>query len=233
MRRRSRAEVIAAMTVADRIAMARSKADALTDRCLELERAHANNRFLIYDGVFGNSLDRTFAGNAFAALRNASFGFELIRLTAIWDKPAEDRISIPEIVALIDDVAVRVQLRAEFDGFYSDDENWILRGQWNDRRFERRWRHAIEGTRKVIASTHLTSLRAHRDKFLAHNLTVPTTVSARYGYERRLLRTSQRIAKSLSTVLEDRGLDYEASQELNRRHASEFWTGLSWSLHPR
>ena len=217
------------MTVAERVAMARSKANTLTDRCLELERAHANNRFLIYEGVFGASLDRTFAGNAFAALRNASFGFELIRLTALWDRPAEDRVSIPEIVGLIDDEAVRTQLRTEFDAFYSDDTNWILRGPENGRRFERRWRHAIAASRRVLSSVRLDSLRAHRDKFLAHNLTIPTAHSPRYGYERRLLRTSQRIALSLSTVLEDRGLDYEHSREINRKHAIAFWTGLKWA----
>lgn len=218
------------MTVADRVAMARTKANTLTDRCLELERAHANNRFLIYEGVFGDSLDRTFAGNAFAALRVASFGFELIRLTALWDKPSEDRVSIPEIVALIDDPAVRAYLRSDFDAFYVDPANWVLQGPENGRRFDRRWRLAINATHLVMASRRLSAVRQHRDKFLAHNLTIPTTHSARYGYERRLLRTSQRIALSLSTVLEDRGLDYEASRELNRRHAAEFWTGLRWTL---
>lgn len=84
-----------------------------------------------------------------------------------------------------------------------------------------------------MASGRLTSIRRHRDKFLAHNLTPPAGPSPRFGYERKLLRASQRIALGFMTVLEDSALDVEGARDLCRRHASEFWDGLSWELPPR
>jgi hypothetical protein len=229
--RATRLKTIGLMSPSDRVSMARSKANTLTDRCVELERIHANNRFLIYGSVFGHSLQQTFAGNAFSALRLASFGHELIRLTALWDKPALDRVSIPEIVALLDDPAVQAQLRADFDVPHQTELNWLA-GLENGRRFEQRLRHALALTRRVEASERLKALKAHRDKYLAHNLTIAPGPNARYGYERKLLRTSQHIALALSSVLENRGLDYAESRILNRRHAAEFWQGLKWELPP-
>lgn len=232
-RYKNRAATLRDMSIAERIGMSRDKSNKLTDRCLELERIHANNRFLIYDSVFDDRLNQTFAGNAFNALCMASFGFELVRLTALWDPPAEDKVSIPEVVALVDDIDVRAQLKNEFDSHYDGEFLRIVSGPWNHVRFERRWRHMIQLTRCIVNSDRLKTLRSHRNKFLAHNLSIPTHSSPRFGQERKLLRSSQHIALALSTVLEDRGLNYDQSRQMNRRHASEFWKGLSWELPPR
>jgi hypothetical protein len=231
-RRLTRLEAIALMAPGDRVVMARAKASTLTDRCLELERIHANNRFLIYGSVFGDGLVQTYAGHAFSALRHASFGHELIRLTALWDKPALDRVSIPEIVALIDDPAVQAQLKADFEAPYQTRLQWLA-GPENGRRFDRRLRHAVALTRRIETSERLKALKGHRDKYLAHNLTIVPGPNARYGYERKLLRSSQHVAYALNSVLEDQGLDFAESRLMNRRHAAEFWRGLTWQLPPR
>jgi hypothetical protein len=208
--------------------MARAKGSELAERCIEIARLHANNRFLIYSDVFEGNLENTFAGNAFASLRFASFGFELIRLTALWDSPAKDRVSIPDIIALIDHPEVQERLKADFDEWYGQEGN-LLRGDWNTRRFYRRWRHAVTLGKAIIASGRLRSLKAHRDKFLAHNLTTPTKGTPKFGYERKMLLTTYRVAAALTTALEDKALDYANSHDISRRHANEFWLGLKWT----
>ena len=230
-RRRNRFEEISEMTVAQRVELARGKAMVLFERCIELERIHANNRHLIYREPLQGTLAQTFAGNAFASLRVANFGFELIRLCALWDPPRADRISLPEIAALIADGAVIQQLKADFDGWYDGDGD-MLRGPWNDRRFKRRLKQALCLTGVVIRSPRLMSVRAHRDKFLAHNLTISTQHTPKYGYERKLRLTTFMIANALTTVLEDRGTDYENTKDICRRHADELWDGLNWSMRP-
>ncbi|MDP3750093.1 MAG: hypothetical protein Q8Q88_23965 [Phenylobacterium sp.] len=222
-----REKQIAAMSVAERIAMARAKADALVDRCLEVERIHANNRFLIYGRVFGGSLDHTFAGNAYEALRIHSFSFEVLRSMALWDNASEDRISIPEVIALIKEPAVIAQIKAEFFAGYGAEERSFLTGESIKGRFERNLRHALNLAAALSVSQRLKSLRRQRDKFYAHNLTIET-LAPKFGYERKLLRSSQRIVNGLRGVLSDAGLDFANTRELNRRHATEFWTGLTW-----
>jgi len=220
------------MTTAARIAAARNKANKLFERCAEIERIHANNRRLIYSEPFGGALANTFAGNAYASLRDASFGFELIRLAALWDPPSADRISIPEVIALIFDEEVLVQLKREFDGWYNTNGD-LLRGPHNDRRWMRALRVAFGLGGAIMGNDRLRSIRRHRNKFLAHNLTTPAGKSPKFGYERKLRLSTHRIANALTTLLEDRGLDYGGSRELCRRHASEFWDGLSWKLPER
>jgi hypothetical protein len=228
LKRRDRLQEIALMSTEQRIKLARAKADTLTDRCLEVEGIHANNQFLTYSNLFGDRLQKTYAGNALAYLQAASFGFELVRLTALWDPPAADKVSIPEIVALIDEPAVVTLLWGDFQKAHGPAPS-AETAAWNARRFTRALRHAFGLTRAIEQSPRHKSLRAHRDKFFAHNLTITTRPNPRYGYERKLLRASQRIGLALSSVLENRGLDYVGARSLNQRHAAEFWTGLSWS----
>lgn len=232
MARKDRAAQIATMSVQERIDLARKKADTLFERCAELERIHANNRYLIYSELFGGALERTFAGNAYLSLRNANFGFELIRLAALWDRASADRICIPEVLALIDDPAVLAQLKREFDGWYQADGSF-LSGPHNDRRWARAFRVSFGLAPAIMDSGRLTSIRRHRDKFLAHNLTTPVGKSPRYGYERKLRLSTHRIAVALTTLLEDRGVEYDGTRKLCRKHAAEFWDGLSWTLPER
>jgi hypothetical protein len=231
-KRQSRLEQIASMTVTERIQLARTKAKTLFGRCIEIERIHANNRHLIYRDPFAGALANTFAGNAYESLRIANFGFELIRLTALWDAPSNDRVSIPEIASLIADAAVIQQLRVDFQGWY-DGPGSILKGQWNQRRFDRRLRQALCLTSVIMHSGRLKSVRAHRDKFIAHNLTTPTAMTPKYGYERKLRLTTFMITQALLTVLDDSGLDLQGTKDMSRRHALEFWGGLTWALPAR
>lgn len=216
------------MSVGERIEVARAKAKVLFERGIELERLHANNRYLMYGEPFRGGLANTFAGNAYASLRLANFGFELIRLCALWDPPKADRVSIPEIAALIADGAVIKQLKSEFDDWYAADGD-MLRGPWNDRRFVRRLRQALFLTSVVFRSERLKTVRDHRDKFLAHNLTLPVKKSPKFGYERKLRLSTFMTANALTTVLDDRGADYDNTKDICRRHADQFWRGLSWS----
>lgn len=228
----SRADQIAAMSTSARIEAARSKANQLFERCVEIERIHANNKYLTYSEPFRGGLVHTFAGNAYASLRHANFGFELIRLAALWDSPAANRISIPEVIALISDDSVLDQLKREFDEWYAGPGDF-LRGSHNDQRWRRSLRAAFGLSGALVGSERLKSIRRHRNKFLAHNLTIPTGNSPRFGYERKLRLSTHRIANALTTLLEDRGVDYNNSRDLCRRHAAEFWDGLSWTMPER
>ena len=228
----ARLKKIAAMSTAERITDARSKANELFERCRELERIHANNRYLIYGDPFGGALANTYAGNAYVSLRNANFGFELMRLAALWDGASADRISIPEVIALILDKDVLAQLKREFDGWYAT-HGGILRGVHNDRRWMRALRVAFGLGGAIMGNDRIRSIRRHRDKFLAHNLIPPAGKSPRFGYERKLRLSTHGVTNALTTLLEDRGLDYGHSRELCRRHASEFWDGLSWVPTPK
>jgi hypothetical protein len=224
-RRPSRLDQIAKMTVDQRLSLSREKADKLVDQCIQIERIRANNRHLIFRDVFEGNLHHTFAGNAYESLRLTSFSFEVVRLMALWDKPAENVFSIPEVMALIADPAVIAQARSECIAEYGSEYVPLRRSA--ERRFDRGLRHA-QILASVLPTTHrFKSLKRHRNKFYAHNLN-DATISPKFGYERKLLWSSERIVNALRGVLSSAGLDFRETRALCERHADEFWHGVKW-----
>ena len=227
MASRDRKRQITVMTTSERLEMAERKAKELSSLILEWERVHANNRHLTYGTVFAGNLAHTFAGNAFALLRLSSFAYELTRLAALWDRPSEDRVSIPEVSALINDVDVKAALKQKCLSNYSDPDIGFLRSD-AEKRFEYNYSMSIRLTDAVLRSRRLKTLRDHRDKWYAHNLE-PEVLRPKFGYERKMRLTSQRVANALTGVISDSGFDYADTVRICRKHADEFWQGLSWS----
>ena len=226
-KRPTRAEQIARMPPADRLEIARIKAEALVSHCLEVERIHANNRHLIFRSIFDHDLNQTMAGNAYEALRITSFSFEVLRLMALWDKPADNVISIPEVMALIADEEVIDLARTAYMANYTAQDH--MRFPRAAGRFERALRNSRELS-CITPNTHrFKSLKRHRNKFYAHNLSDPS-ITPKFGYERKLLGASEQIVSGLRTVLSSAGLNFRESRQACARHADEFWHGVQW--HP-
>lgn len=217
---------IARMSVVERLTVARQKADKLVEHCIQIERIHANNRHLIFRDVFDGNLHHTFAGNAFEALRLTSFSFEVIRLMALWDRPAENVFSIPEVMALINDPRVIAQARADYIVGYGASHAHMAGAA--ERRFDRGLRHARLLSSTLPATHRFKSLKRHRNKFYAHSLSDPP-ITPKFGYERKLLWSSERIVNGLRGVLSNSGLDFRETRALCAKHADEFWHGVEWS----
>lgn len=215
------------MALNERVAVAREKAAILSDRCLEVERIQANNRHLIYRQKFRGPLYQSRASFAYEALRLNSFAFGIVRVTALWDVAKEDRICIPDVVKLIDHPDIVAELRKEFLSDYSGEFEHLLADGEVRRRFERGLRHAQQHTARIERSRRLKALKRHRDKFLAHNLTIES-IGPKFGYERKLLWASERIVNGLRSVLSRSSIDYADSRRMVAESASEFWEGLSW-----
>jgi response regulator RpfG family c-di-GMP phosphodiesterase len=225
MKSKTRSEVIASMSVDERIEIAVEKSKRLAELLHELERAHANNRYLTYTpNVLGDQIANSMASNAFASMRTASFGYELVRLSALWDKPAKDRTSVPEIVMLIDDPAVKAELKARIELHYPD-LHWLR--QRAEARFDRDYKLATALPHQVIKSHRLISLRNWRDKWLAHNLDIQFQ-GPRYGYERKMRKVSHKIADALTRVIEQTSFDYENTIQMCQRHADQLWSNIRW-----
>ena len=225
-RRRPRVDQIAGMSVVERLNLARQKADRLVEHCIQIERIHANNRHLIFRDVFEGNLHHTFAGNAYEALRLTSFSFEVIRLMALWDPPAENVFSIPEVMALIDDPRVIKQARADHMAGYG--ASYAHMAGAAERRFDRGLRHARVLSSTLPTTNRFKSLKRHRNKFYAHSLSDPT-ISPKFGYERKLLWSSERIVNGLRGALSSSGLDFHETRGLCAKHADEFWHRVEWS----
>jgi hypothetical protein len=227
-RRKSREETVASMCASERIAMAEKKSEQLAELLVEIERAHANNQYLTYSPqVLGDQIGAYMASNAFASVRVAAFGYELVRLSALWDAPAVDRISIPEISLLISSREVKEELRQRINDHYPHSDMAWLRSEAVSR-FERSYKTATSTVRKVTKAHRLTSLRNWRDKWFAHNLEIDV-IGPKYGYERKMRRVSHKLANALTGVLRQSSFDYDHTVQLCKKHADQLWRNIYWT----
>ena len=180
----------------DRLTTAKERADHLVDHIASLFTMHEANRFVIYSDVLAKQIPPSYAAHAFNQFQQSMHLFELVRLCALWDKPAKDRESIPTIMALIDKTEIVESLIASTHRYYAnevtaaylnpstDPQHHAAYQAWWD---EERKRRADEEAAKVRtwlieartqadtiqASPELAALRNFRDSYIAHNLRLP------------------------------------------------------------
>ena len=122
--------------------------------------------------------------------------FEIIRLCALWDRPADDRESIPTIVALFDDPGLIGRLVSEAharhateappDGFHDGDNPHDIAAKkawWKQDRgafaaqieetIRDKLSFSVSKAAEIQKSSELKSLMDFRHRFIAHNLDLP------------------------------------------------------------
>lgn len=179
----------------ERLAMAKARTDRVVDHVSTLFTLNEANRHVIYSDKLAKQIPRSHAASAFLQFQMSMHLFELIRLCALWDKPARDRESIPTILELINDPAIVDQVVAETRRFYAEElspshlspfqneehqkayEDW-----WSEERVRRgeeeadRARNWINDARQLAeeiqAAPQLAAMRDFRDRYIAHNLTI-------------------------------------------------------------
>ncbi|MCF8506243.1 MAG: hypothetical protein K9G59_15130 [Caulobacter sp.] len=217
---------------AEALAAAKAKAKELFGLIGTVMMFHANNRHLIYGKELSSQLPNSYAGHAFQNLQAASFGMQLIRLMALWDRASADRTSIPTIAALIDRDSVRAEMRRLHLGDWHDAGPQFLHD--TGARFDKLLRRATRWALAVEKSQRVDSLRDHRDAFIAHNLGPATDYkSPKYGQERRLLATTYRIANMLNVVLNNTSTAYEMTDEMCRKYAEDLWVDCRFGVLER
>ncbi len=234
-----------------RVKIARSKANKLSRFITTLIQTHANNQQLVYSKRPHEMVGVSFAAHSLSDLQRSSFAMELTRLCALWDAPKIDRISLPTIAALINHPEVLEILRRDHaagwggaDPIKIDNEDELApedidhfremfkrsTDQFVERTFHRNLRIAISGVSAVAASARLRAIFNYRNHFIAHNLeegslgraSLPSNLP-KYGYERKLLRTTQRMANALTVVINNSGFAYDWNRSFAERNSQSLF----------
>lgn len=101
------------LTDPKRIEIARERAGRLIDHLAAIFALHEANAIVVYSPVIANQIPPSRATFAFRQLQSSQVLFEMLRLCALWDKPAQDRESIPTILKLLDKPQIRDRIAAE------------------------------------------------------------------------------------------------------------------------
>ncbi len=243
------------MTDDDQIERAKQYTNKLIDLVIAAKAANENTRHAVYSSRLAGQIPRSYAAHAFKELQNTSLYFSVVRACSLFDKAANDRVSLHTVISAIsnkktvrkvaretnryhatqgeprrltpeDDPEIR-KLPADHWKKYNDD-----RGRKEEQLVYRRVRVAekiVNRAERLFIKDHL---RPFRDNFIAHNLAESARngrqVSFILGMETRAIQHAKCAVDQLHLALNGTSFAWEALEKMQRRSASEFWDSLNY-----
>ncbi|MDG1739263.1 MAG: hypothetical protein P8H92_15055 [Paracoccaceae bacterium] len=246
------------MTVEERVERAKSLTSKLISHANALMASAENNAIVLYTDTLAAQIPKSYAANAFNELQRSMHYYFLIRLSALWDKPSQDRESILSLIALIDDAAVVDRFVSDTYAYHSSlaepryvtpeedpDVSEMLRQHWLAERVSRAeeesWKVQVrvKSARRMvdfIARRYVDEgVREFRDRYIAHNLNLDLSnkhrpVSLQYGDENRLFLYTTRILDRLHLALNGTSFGWDMAREHAKRNATELWTSCEFNI---
>ena len=243
----------------ERLDLAKARAGKLVDHIAPLFLMHEANAAIIYSTQLSAQIPRSYAAHAFNQFQHSMHLFEIIRLCAIWDKPATDRESIPTIIVLFNEPQLIDQLvndardfhamQAPPDSIRQDDNDH--KSWWKKDRKEfadlvedtirDKLSFAVEKVTEIRNSSRLKALMDFRDRYIAHNLDIPqSTLSGtanvenlKYNDETTILEDTIAVADALHHGLNQTGFDWNGSREIARKNANALWSNCTFDIQTR
>lgn len=228
------------LPVNERIELASHKVEGLWNYVIDVCQTHENNRIVVRSDRLSRQIPQSHAARAFKNLQRATLHHEIIRLAALWDGPAADRLSIPTIIAIVAEQDVlralykrhlldRRAAEAHFGDELGDDLRDLIqaRAARNARDTVRHSfsRDAGDGLAlgiKVMNSSRRKAVADFRHRNIAHNLSLDA-VSLRSGQIDRLLHTTTIVANGLYGLIRRSGFAIDDSRDYARRCSESLW----------
>jgi hypothetical protein len=248
------------MTVGKRIALAKSRTEALVDHARAQIMLRESNNLVVYSPLLSAQVGRSYAAHAFNNFQQSMHSFEIIRLCALWDKSDRDTVSIPTVADLINAPEILEALRDEcyshwayipvnlLNQFDSPEEqgmiekvikeNEEIRAKQEAEQTLDILRDALTKVDTLIASDELESVINWRNKHLAHSLVQTVAESkavtpirnAKYGEEVTLLDHSIEIIDAFHKGINGKGFAWDGARKHCKRYAAALWEGCTFKV---
>ncbi|MEJ5901864.1 AbiU2 domain-containing protein [Ochrobactrum teleogrylli] len=243
-------------TPRQRVEVAQKRISILIDNILHWLLLRESNNIAIFSNTLSKQIPRSNAATAFNVLTDSLYRFEIIRLCTFWDKASKDRISIPTIVALLDNAETAEIVGENAYRSASDPGHWMGGSNDVDRAIQRMLKEnalkraeterieAISNLTEVIkeavdlaSNTKIIGLRSFRDNYLAHSLVPNGSEKAievvRYGDENDVFEDTKRLVLRLHQIVNLTDFMFEDSRKMARRNAEELWNNCTFSIPAR
>jgi hypothetical protein len=220
---------VRSLSTEKRIDKARTITDRLVNHTQEVIALHESNRILVYSDRLSGQVGTSYGAHAFTTLQRSQHLYEIVRLLALWDKPAEHRESIPTVLLLLNSPDIQDTL---VESTRASWQSWDPFGTTMAERTRKRLNFVQLAAIRIAGSEHLTALRRLRDENLAHNLNIPSDPTTpgrppKYGDERWLLNRSWRMVECLNTCVRQSSFGWTETIAISRKHAEAFWHGVT------
>lgn len=238
-----------------RLREARQRTDRLVDECTNLIWTQANISKFVFRSALTEQVTHSRAAIAFRALQHDLVSHAIVRLCAIWDRPSQDKVSIPTILALMESSAVRGLWIGELIHYWKtqrihmvDEEAWPgahaeVEAHLRERsvrdfvpRAANAFLTAENRTRRLMASDRLGAAKQRRNRHLAHNLTLKDDSAVRmvrYEDLTGLLIPAVCVVGRLHSAINGSSMDFRGCFRQSRKAVAELWDNTIVKLPPR
>jgi AbiU2 len=219
---------------------------------LYLLELHENNVFIVYSPGLSSQIPESFAANAFNVFQRGCHQFEIVRLCAVWDKPAPDKENILTVVELIDSPCVLDMLSEDERqywlnsgrGLINPSDDPVMREQERQSIAQDAEEHANRCRDKLLQaiksaraiSSKLAGIMNLRHKHLAHSLAQTRSEKKgtvfqpiKPGDETELLDKSIPIVEALFAWVNGVSISIAGFREIRRKNAHALWTGCTFT----
>lgn len=236
------------MTVRARVELAKVKIANVVNRISGLLAVAEQNALIVYSPLLSGQIPPSTAGHAFNAFQKAMHSYEIIQLSALWDKPDGSLAhnSIPIVHALVDDDAVIEQVVENVRRFWpslpADDALAEYHRQTGDEEAGKALAALtqLRGEIPVILTSSLyVSVKNMRDRYLAHALDETRAekrgqvAPMKYGDEQLLLKHTTDIIEILYLWMTGTHFDLAGNRQLQAKYALALWSKCRFDIAPR
>jgi hypothetical protein len=252
-------KLITKLTTEEKIDRAKQLVARILDHSRHLLRIHYSNHELNYSDKISRQVPSSYAAHTFNLLRVTQYRFEIMRLSALWDDPRENRESIPTLLEFIRDIEVRDELQrlcaAQWErqsnrpiliGENVDEieaqsiresisNNEIEFGRIEAAKSRRRLELGVKAADLLKNSKRIHAIKDFRHTRLAHNLgesaaKISPHERAKYGDERFVLDRTLHIVSCLNLGIRGASFEWDKSRKIAERYAVAFWGGVNLNV---
>jgi hypothetical protein len=220
---------ISVRSVNTRIKFAQEKLERIIDRVLSGMVLRESNRELLKNRLAAQ-IPLSQAANCYNALIESQLKFETLLLASLWDKSAEERNSIPSVLELVDDVAIRTELQRNAEEQYQIE--YLSFRQEEVAKFNTRIDKAFSLSRTTQTMPEFDNLLSFRNFEIAHSITASSPV-----FDITKIRLAEPFwdqtivcLDNLNSAVRLSGFDFKGAKEMHRQSAEEFWGSLKFKL---
>jgi hypothetical protein len=224
---------VPSLSAEEKLQSAKTALNNVESKLRALIELHENIRILCFSDLIVGQLGESFATNAFIRCQKSLVAAEVIGLCALWDQPKGSNpteLTLPAARMWVDDPQVISLIQSEFAPLESQINVQLWCGQ-----------DAFSGLLARVDRLHnsplLTTMRNHRHKYLAHNLSetrIERTYAApldppTYRNIWQLLYLTIALAERLTANVSGHSFAYDVQCANSRRCAEALWRGVKVS----
>lgn len=239
----------------ERVERAKKVIKELTYRIHDVIQLYASIEIVVYSDSLSSQIPPSYAAHAFNNFQSSLHNYLFIRLISIWDQAADNAVSIPTALALVDCPTVIEHLALELHRFHAnsraaklgkaeEDPDFEIIFQETQDRFGKdsadKLRHElpklISNGRSLMSGEILKRTRNLRDH-LSHSLSETRRETngpvdrAKFGDEKYILNASIPIIEGLYTYVNGVSFDISVeSCEAASKRAIQLWGNCKFDL---